>query len=284
MSDSATHVRPQRPSIAEYPAGAHLAPRVIDDHELVWMLQGSATFLAQGQQWQLGYGDLLVVPPGVEHAIHWDERRTSRHGYVHFAVGRRHRHAVPTLHRAGQRDPVDGLLQYLLWLGGGTAEWEPRTTQVIELLVALVSTGPLPERTTDRHPGLVAALDFVSGQWGQMPLRRLELNELAHAAAVSPTLLHRLFRTEYGLAPSAALEGARLFRARALLLETSLGVEAVGLACGFADAPHFSHRCRAVLGASPRELRAGAEAPVQDGVRRLVAALWSGATQGSQRY
>jgi AraC-like DNA-binding protein len=248
------------------------------------MLQGSATFLAPGEQSPLGPGDLLLLPPGVEHAIRWDEQRTSRHGYVHFTLGRRHRPAVPILHRAGKPDPIDGLLRYLLWLGGGTAEWEPRAAQVVDLLVTLVSTGPLPERSTARHPGLAAALGFVSEQWGQMPLRRLRLDELARAASVSPTLLHRLFRTEFGLAPSAALEGARLFRARALLLETSLGVETIGLACGFADAPHLSHRCRSVLGVSPRELRAGADVPIGDGVQRLVATLWSGAADGLRRY
>jgi AraC-like DNA-binding protein len=244
------------------------------------MLQGSAAFLDTGQQRPLTPGDLLLVPPGLRHAIRWDEQRTSRHGYVHFSLGRRHRQATPILYRAGDRDPVGGLLRYLLWLGGGTADWEPRTAQVVDLLVTLMSSGPLPGQTTVQHPGLEAALGFVSEQWAQMPLRRLRLDELARAAAVSPTLLHRLFQAEFGLAPSAALERARLFRARALLLETSLGVEAVGIACGFADAPHFSHRCRSVLGASPRELRTGADVSMGDGVQRLVATLWSGAGRG----
>ena len=266
--------------MAEYPAGARLMPRVIDDHELVWMLQGSATFVAAGEETPLGRGDLLLVPPGLEHAVRWDGQRTSRHGYVHFTLGRRHGHAAPLLRRAGDHDPIDGLLGYLLWLGGATDDWEPRTAQVVDLLVTLISTGPLPQRATVRHPALAAALGFVSEQWAQMPLRRLGVDELARAASVSPTLLHRLFQAEFGFAPSGALEGARLFRARALLLETSLGVEAVGLACGFADGPHFSHRCRSVLGASPRELRAGAEVAPGEGVQRLVAALWSGAAQG----
>ena len=280
MSDRTARVQPRRPGVAEYPAGAQLAPRVIPDHELVWMLQGTATFLAPGEQMPLSSGDLLLVPPGVEHAIRWDEHRTSRHGYVHFTLGRRRRPAAPVLRHAGGSDPIDGLLRYLLWLGGGTAEWEPRTAQVVDLLVTLMTSGPLPERTAVGHPGLAAALGFVSTQWAQMPLRRLRLDELARAASVSPTLLHRLFQAEFGLAPSGALEGARLFRARALLLETSLSVEAVGLACGFADAPHFSHRCRSVLGASPRELRSGADVSIGDGVQRLVATLWSGGAHG----
>ncbi len=271
-----SRIRSQRPAVAEYPAGAKLAARTIGDHELVWTLQGRATFLAGGEQWTMGAGDLLLVPPLIEHAFQWDEQRTSRHGYVHFTLGDQDRRSCPVLHRAADQDPIAALLRYLLWLSAASDDWEPRATQVIDLLVTLMTDGPLPDRESTRHAGLDAALDHVSRRWQQMPLRRLTVSELARAGNVSATLIHQLFRSEFGLAPAAALEGARLLRARALLVETSLSIEAIGLACGFADAAHFSHRCRAVLGATPRQLRAGAAVPIGEGVERLVATLWNG--------
>src|SRR6266508_4442463 len=74
----------QRPAVADYPPGARLALRVIDDFELVWMLRGQARFVADDGDVPLAPGRLLLVPPGVRHGFVWDERRASRHGYVHF--------------------------------------------------------------------------------------------------------------------------------------------------------------------------------------------------------
>jgi len=275
-------VRPERTAIAEYPVGAEIAPRIIEDYELVWMLHGAATFASGGRHWAMGTGDLLLVPPSVEHSFQWDQRRTSRHAYVHFRLHEGMAPAAPLMCRAGDQDPMAGLLRYLLWLSATSERWQPPSAQVIELLLALVTSGPLPPGNFTMHAGLATALEHVSHQWRQMPLRRLTISELAAAGAMSSTLLHRLFRTEFGVSPGVALEGARLLRARALLLDTSLPSEAVARACGFADAAHFAHRCRTVLGVTPRQLRGGAAMPVPEGVERLVATLWTGRSHRSQ--
>jgi hypothetical protein len=51
-----------RPAVADYPAGAGLQPRVIEDFEFVWMLRGRATFVVS-EETPLSPGELLLVPP-----------------------------------------------------------------------------------------------------------------------------------------------------------------------------------------------------------------------------
>lgn len=57
------------PSVADYPQGARMAPRVIDDFEFVWMLRGQARFVAGDEELMLSPGYLLLVPPGVRHSL-----------------------------------------------------------------------------------------------------------------------------------------------------------------------------------------------------------------------
>ena len=57
---------------------------MIDDFEFVWMLRGQARVTFDEGDLPLAPGHLLLVPPGVRHALVWDQLRTSRHGYVHF--------------------------------------------------------------------------------------------------------------------------------------------------------------------------------------------------------
>ena len=90
-----------------------------------------------------------------------------------------------------------------------------------------------------------------------MPLRRIGVGELARRAHVSRGYLNRLIRAGFGLSAAAALERARCARAESLLLRTDLTVESIAHQCGFADPSHFSHRFKAIHGASPRRLPDG---------------------------
>jgi AraC-like DNA-binding protein len=266
------HVPAARATVAEFPPGTRLPWRRIDDHELVWLLQGRAVVRFESHSWELGADEVVLLAPGVLHEFAWDPERTTRHGYVHFtgplSLDR------PVLSRAGRQEPVAALLRYLLWLASATEADAAARERTIALLVQLVTAGPLPADARRRHVAVEAALRHVAGHWRQMPLRPIPLRELAAAARASESLLHRLFRAEFGHPPAAALERVRLLRARALLADTALPVATVALSCGFSDAAHLAHRCRAVLGVSPKQLRSGDPVPADHGAERLAVALW----------
>ncbi|HZA79647.1 MAG TPA: AraC family transcriptional regulator [Acidimicrobiales bacterium] len=273
----------ERPAVADYPPGARLATRVIDDFELVWMLRGQARLTLDEAELSLSPGQLLLVPPGVRHGFVWDEDRPSRHGYVHFGP-QRIRPPQPTqvqIRRMTPDDPLAGLCAYLLWLAGDAPDgWQPRASETLQLILSLIVAGPLPPGVAAPVlvPALAAAIGELRQEWSRMPLHRMGVGELARRAHVSPGYLNRLLRAGFGVSAAAALERVRCSRAESLLLRTDLTVEAVAHHCGFADPSHFSHRFTAIHGVSPRAYRAaGTPSPSvlnDPGVRRLSHLLW----------
>jgi AraC family transcriptional regulator len=83
----------------------------------------------------------------------------------------------------------------------------------------------------------------------------LPLNEVAHAACVSPYHFHRLFREVFGETPNQYLQRKRLQRARELLESSDRGVTEISMHVGFESSTSFSALFRRTFGCSPREYR-----------------------------
>jgi AraC family transcriptional regulator len=253
------------PAVADYPAGARLPRRVIDDYELVWMLKGRATFVTPSGGTPLTPGILLLVPPGYEHGFDWDPARPSRHGYVHFGpsyVGRLV--TAPVFARMGGDNPIGGLCTYLL-----------AGRQVDVTLRYLVSVVLADSAEPSVTGPMLAAVDHLRRTWAGLPLRRVDVRELAAAAAVTRGYLNRLCQAEFGVSVAAALERARCARAETLLTHTDLTVDAVARLCGFADVSHFSHRFSTLYGVPPSGYAGSPSVLDHPGVRRLTRLLWT---------
>lgn len=85
--------------------------------------------------------------------------------------------------------------------------------------------------------------------------RAITLGMLAEIACMSEYHLARMFRTSFGMPPHAWVASRRLDRARSLLKSTTLPLQQVADACGYADLSHFSHRFRDGHGVSPSQYR-----------------------------
>ena len=272
-----------RPTVADYPPGANMPPRVIADFEFVWMLRGQARFITQDDSDVLSPGQLLLIPPGVRHGFDWDRMRPSRHGYVHFGPDPGAEPiVVPQLRPMTPQDPLGGLCAYLLWLGQlEQANWQQAALHAVRLMLKLILSAPLPATQTlpELTAPLAAAVGYLRQRWSQMPLPRIGVAELAVAAAVSRSYLSRLFRAGFGLSPAPALERLRCSRAETLLIRTNMSVESIAYQCGFADLSHFSHRFTSIEGVPPSVYRAARnpQTSVLDypGVRRLAHLVWA---------
>jgi AraC family transcriptional regulator len=253
------------PALAGYPPGACYGPRTLTDFELVWLVAGSARWRsvggdrrwlgpAPGDVFDLGPGDMLLIPPGTRDEFRWDREVPTQHGYVHFGADPGPA-SEPLLQRGQLQGPVAGLLEFLLWLGEVRGPgWRERAGELVALIARVLTVGPLPEPARPEPAALAAALDYVCRQWTSA-VRPLPLHELAAAARVSPSYLSRVFRERYGCRPGAALELVRLSRARTMLARSNLTVAEVARVCGFADPLYFSRRFRAAHGIAPTAYR-----------------------------
>jgi len=83
--------------------------------------------------------------------------------------------------------------------------------------------------------------------------------ELARQAGVSPRQLERLFAKYLGHSPTRHYLSVRLERARFLLLQTSMPILSVAMACGFVSASHFSKSYSEHFGCTPSAERRARE-------------------------
>jgi len=104
---------------------------------------------------------------------------------------------------------------------------------------------------THLHPGIHRVQDEIVRD----PSRKLSIDELADAAAMSRRNLTRLFRKTTGISIKDYVTQVRLERARALLHDPALSVEAVAQRCGFGSARHLRRLWETAHGTS--RLRAG---------------------------
>ena len=84
----------------------------------------------------------------------------------------------------------------------------------------------------------------------------LSLLEIADHVGLSRRQIERLFRQEMGRSPARYYLEIRLDRARHLLIQSTMPVVEVAVACGFVSASHFSKCYRELYARSPQQERA----------------------------
>lgn len=94
----------------------------------------------------------------------------------------------------------------------------------------------LRARLSVAHPKLIDVVDLMERHVEEP----LSCAELAAEVGVSTRQLERLFSKYFDQSPTRFYLDIRLRRARALIRQTSIPMVAVGLACGFPSASHFS--------------------------------------------
>ncbi len=110
----------------------------------------------------------------------------------------------------------------------------------------------VPARFGVRHPRLLSVIELMEGNLEE-PLSRADL---ARSAQLSTRQLERLFRRYLDRSPARYYLELRLRKARQLLLQTSMSVMQVAMACGFVSASHFTKCYRAYFGRTPYRERA----------------------------
>jgi transcriptional regulator GlxA family with amidase domain len=101
---------------------------------------------------------------------------------------------------------------------------------------------------------------FILGQLQ----RRLTLEEVARAAAVSPRTLARRVHDALGMTPHAWIQHLRVSRAMHLLETSRLPVDEIAARVGYADPAAFRRAFRRIAGESPRSRRTRPPTPTAD--------------------
>lgn len=206
-----TSVEVGRFGSAVYPPGATLGPRTLADHQLVWILSGSAQWTCAGQTRELRPGQLLLVRPEMPDRWQWDLGQPTTHGYVYFRVPTSRSAAdldmLPVIRVTGPDDPLPVTLRYLLRLDVTSPDDLTIARELVRFVLVLFGRRPA-EHTEPALPASVqCVVEHVYRAWAPSGVARpLRLDELAAAATMSTGHLCRVFRERFGVGPVTAFE------------------------------------------------------------------------------
>jgi transcriptional regulator GlxA family with amidase domain len=110
---------------------------------------------------------------------------------------------------------------------------------------------PLRARLGVQNAKVLSIIELMEGNLSEP----LSLIEVAGHVGLSRRQIERLFRTEMGRSPARYYLEIRLDRARHLLIQSSMPVVEVAVACGFVSASHFSKCYRELYSRSPQQER-----------------------------
>ncbi len=246
------------------PPGATYGPRLSDNYELIWIMEGEvkATFdqaVIQGKE-----GTFLFRRPGVRDYYEWSTRNRTIHAYVQFDIPRRGgfpipSKGVPVSRKIADNDVLRPLFNYLLQLDSLK---EPQRTELmvptLELLLKSYISGQVKVKPqlAAQVPELVErSVEVITRKTTQSPPERLSLTELAKTVHSSPENLCRLFQKSLNLGPLEYAKMVRLDRAANLLRRTNQSLAQIAAATGFYDGFHLSKSFKKVYGLSPKEFK-----------------------------
>ena len=261
---------PRGVGVASNPPGATFGPRVLRDHEFVWMVEGGATYRRDGKSFDVPEGGVVLCRPCAEDGFDWDASRSSRHGFAHFDVlgvppGFPAADEWPTVRADAAGGVWPALFRHVRSLDAappGSMRDALLAGALGHLLGAFV-LGHLDAHALPRPdwPEPVRlAVDYLEAKLRRDPAAAVTLDELASAAFVTPAYLCRAFRRSAGVTPLEAVRRNRLDRALAMLTRSNASVANVAAACGFASPFHFGRRFKRAFGRPPGEVRSGARA------------------------
>jgi Response regulator containing CheY-like receiver domain and AraC-type DNA-binding domain len=235
----------------------HLRP------ELFMQRQASTLFRFPSETLELRPGEILVVPPRVNHfetvlsgtkpflnlVIYADGSALSCHA-AEGRPGRRPRVVYP------ERIEGPSCSQVATWLeAAARLRWENAESEeiVLDLVRSALGMAMLlldqPAAGAGKDPlAVVRCLRLIHEDLGNP---ELSVGSLAHALGCNADYLSHLFRTVRGERLTEYVDELRMQRAAELLTRTELSCKEVAWASGFANQSYFIRRFRARWGCSP---------------------------------
>ena len=137
---------------------------------------------------------------------------------------------------------------------------------------------PLTQRIGASQPRLAEAVSLMEANIEEP----MTLDELSRHVGLSRRQLERLFQRYLHVVPTRYYLELRLERARQLLLQTSMPIVDIALACGFISAPHFSKCYRDAFSLPPRDERRRAAGLIGRCAAEPGAVDGNGGARGSQ--
>lgn len=274
-------VPPNLPVYIEFvKKGKHPANHIHDHNftEIVIILSGEGLYNLEGGTVNISTGDLLIVPPGLQHGYDQVENLelvnlTYQSEELVFQLldayelplfelffppgGKRFDpklflYPAATLDQEQLREATLQLrqLQSLLRHSGNGAYFQAQG-----LFIFLIAQLARHENKTIPHSGTFDGFENVLAIMQKKMAQKCSISELAAATHTSQRTFLRLFKKATGVSPTEYLKQLRLRHGAKLLYSTNLPISRIALECGFYDSSHFTVKFKSFYGHSPSQYR-----------------------------
>jgi len=255
------HVRAT--DLVVFPAGSTYGPRVVNEFEFVWIIEGGGMIHYDQQPVQALPGTILLCRPGMTDRYDWGEKERTLHAFFHFDCDVPQGWPALTEWPLARPMPPDDVLRPLFrYVLGAESVSEPmRSTLLlpcVDFMLRSFISGNLTiasEPHAKLPPPVEKALRTICERVLQNPEPPITLAQLAATAHVSCEHLCRLFRQALNLTPLDCVRLARLERAASLLWRSDLSIGQVSESVGFSSQFYFARAFQKVYGQSASSYR-----------------------------
>lgn len=270
------------------PAGYHLHSRVIFDHYLACVAEGTLRVNIEGREQELEPGTFLFIEPGVEHSFRCYSNVPARLPHLHFDFFTRpdagnvfisfkqadeltnfkHLFRPPIREQAPElqldavikplyyEPPLKCLMEIIALQGQSfpAAHLEQRgyILQLIAMLLRACQT-----REVRQNPRHLRAMEEAMRLIREKFRQPLGLDELAEAVHLSPSHFGSLFKQYYQSSPMQFLRNHRVEQVKHQLLMTDLTLTQIAEEYGFSSVHALSRAFKEATGMSPSDFLRG---------------------------
>jgi AraC-like DNA-binding protein len=234
------------------PAWAWDSP-VLSDYDLWYVWAGRGTMAWDDQVVDLTPGLCFCLRPGNRYRGRHDPQYRLGVCHVHFDFAARSNEHPPHMVRLATVDLHERLLKHVvsLHVSGEQRAAELHLRGVLADLKAAAAQPALSGTQREHHDAIWAAARHIRENPGEL----FSIEALAELANYSADHFSRLFRQIVGQTPKEFCIATRMQRAQILLRESSLSVEQIAAALGYADVFFFSKQFKQRTGVSPKQWR-----------------------------
>ncbi len=228
--------------------------RTINDHELVFILQGTGFIEIEGKTHKTKQNEIYYFTPNLKHRL-WVENAPFMKFYaLHFTLP----NAKEKLSFANTFTPqnpqkIHLLLQELEQVHttkNYLYEWKENI--LLENILLELHAQSSETASPTEILRIQKVLDFIHTQ----PYASFSIEQLAHLAKMKRSSFMLAFRMVTGNSPISYSLNLKISHAQNLLTETQLPILQIAKICGFEDALYFSRTFKKRLGVSPKSYRA----------------------------
>ncbi len=234
-----------------------IVDRVIPDHILYVVLQGSIAARIDGKAERWETGQAAWVGPGIRQYAEPGGDMPLRFFVLRVFIGKQDGEALAAPSEPLLQEMPAGLLSCLdecadLHVLPGELQRVRFRCRLAEAFALMLEQG----RAQRRPPGLHAHQRQALQAWFMTHLAEApSAQDLARVAEVSPATFRRRFQVSFGCSPREWISQERLRQASELLLEGGGSVQQVALECGYESLPSFTRLFSRRFGCSPASWR-----------------------------